>query len=51
MLVLKKAIRIKRISEKIAPKSKKTAALKPLVMLVSISVKNTGPIAKARRNP
>ncbi len=42
---------IKSTSENNAPKSKNTAALNPLVILVSIRVKKTGPIAKARRNP
>ena len=42
---------IKTTSENKEPKSKKIAAFIPLVILVSIRVKKTGPIAKASINP
>ena len=42
---------IKTKSPKTTPKSNVIAALKPLVILVSISTKNTGPMVKAKRIP
>jgi hypothetical protein len=39
------------MSEKITPKSKATAALNPLITLVSNSIKKTGPIIKAKKKP
>jgi hypothetical protein len=51
LFVLKKAI-IKNItSESTTPISTKIAALIPLLMLVSSTVKKTGPIVKARTIP
>ena len=42
---------IKHTSANITPKSNATAALNPLVMLVSRRTQNTGPIIKAVKNP
>ena len=42
---------IKQTSANITPKSNATAARKPLVMLVSKSIKKTGPIIKAKKKP
>lgn len=39
------------MSAKITPVSKVMAALNPLVMLVSINIKKTGPIMKLRKKP
>jgi hypothetical protein len=47
LLVVKKAITIKKISAKITPKSNIKALLNPLVAPVSRSTKNTGPMVKA----
>ena len=41
----------KKTSAKTTPRSKEIAARKPLVMLVSISTKNTGPKTKLKKNP
>ena len=42
---------IKHTSANITPKSNATAALNPLVILVSRRTQNTGPIIKAVKNP
>src|SRR5690554_4784638 len=42
---------IKQISARTTPKSNDKAARNPLVMLVSISIKKTGPIIKLRKKP
>ena len=49
--LLKKAIAKNKASASITPISKAIAALKPLVILVSIRIKKTGPIIKLRKNP
>ena len=51
LLVLAYAIAKKTISEKTTPRLKKTAALKPLLTLISRIVKKTGPIVKDSINP
>ena len=42
---------MKKMSPEIAPKSKANAERSPLVILVSIRMKNTGPIVKANIMP
>ena len=42
---------IKKISARITPKSKEIAALNPLVMLVSMRTKKTGPKTKLKKKP
>ena len=42
---------MKQTSANITPKSNATAALNPLVMLVSRRTQKTGPIIKAVKNP